>query len=116
MRPYIFNNEITDEIGIIIINCRLLLIVCRLICIFMFFKCMTLDPREQFGTNVRIRRERLGISQEELSALSNLHRTYIGSVERGERNLSLINILKIAKALKCDPAELLKGVNLIGIE
>ncbi|HNW66362.1 MAG TPA: helix-turn-helix transcriptional regulator [Aliarcobacter cryaerophilus] len=40
------------------------------------------------------------ISQEELSYRSNLHRTYIGAVERGEKNISLINMNKIAKALK----------------
>jgi len=61
--------------------------------------------------NIRYYRNKLGISQEKLAELSNLHRTYIGSVERGERNLSLKNIEKIASALKISPYELLKGEN-----
>lgn len=65
---------------------------------------------EQFGANVRARRENLGLSQAELADLATLDRTYIGSVERGERNVSLNNIVKIAKALNCLPADLLKGL------
>jgi transcriptional regulator with XRE-family HTH domain len=70
-----------------------------------------MKPTEQFGFNIRIKRQRLGISQEELASRARLHRTYIGSVERGERNISLINILKIAQALECSPIELLKHVS-----
>lgn len=53
----------------------------------------------QFGQKVREIRLEQKISQEELSYRSNLHRTYIGAVERGEKNISLINMDKIAKAL-----------------
>ena len=52
-----------------------------------------------FGKNVRKQRLEKRISQEQLAALTNLHRTYIGGIERGERNPSLLNISKIAKAL-----------------
>lgn len=52
-----------------------------------------------FGTQVRYYRKLKGISQEELAALSELHRTYIGAIERGERNVSLNNIEKISQAL-----------------
>lgn len=54
---------------------------------------------KEFGELVRKRREELTISQEELADKAELHRTYIGDIERGERNVSLINIKKIANAL-----------------
>lgn len=60
-----------------------------------------------FGSLVREKRQALGISQEELAFRSGLHRTYVGSVERGERNLSLENIFVFAKALNCSPKELI---------
>jgi transcriptional regulator with XRE-family HTH domain len=63
--------------------------------------------RVGFGKLLRAKRNSLGISQEELAFRSGLHRTYVGSVERGERNLSLENIFLFAKALGCKPAELL---------
>ena len=52
-----------------------------------------------FGNKVRYYRKLKMISQEELSNLCNLHRTYIGSIERGERNITLINAEKVANAL-----------------
>lgn len=61
------------------------------------------------GSNIRLRRKTLGISQEELAELSGLHRTYIGGIERGERNVSALNIERIAIALKASPYELLKA-------
>lgn len=63
-----------------------------------------------FGKSVRIQREKLQISQEELAFRCGLHRTYIGSIERGERNLSLLNIFKICKALEIKPDTLFKDV------
>ena len=54
---------------------------------------------KKFGCRVRDLRIAQGISQEVLAQKSGLHRTYIGGVERGERNISLVNIEKIAKAL-----------------
>ncbi len=60
-----------------------------------------------FGERVRGKRQGLGISQEELAFRSGLHRTYVGSVERGERNLSIENIFLLAKTLCCHPRDLL---------
>lgn len=60
------------------------------------------------GDNIRQLRTDIGLSQEKLSFACDLDRTYIGSVERGERNISIINLKKIAKALKTHPSDLLK--------
>lgn len=62
----------------------------------------------QFGNKVKQLREKKGWSQEELARRVGLHRTYIGSIERSERNISLINIEKIAKAFKVNISDLLK--------
>jgi len=61
-----------------------------------------------FARHVRERRKGLGVSQETLADECGLHRTYIGSIERAERNVSLDNIEKIAKALGAPAWELLK--------
>ncbi|MGA2319487.1 MAG: helix-turn-helix transcriptional regulator [Solirubrobacteraceae bacterium] len=65
------------------------------------------DPRARFGERLRSLRATKGISQEELAASSGLNRTYVGSVERGERNVSLLNIHKLAAALGVAPSTLL---------
>jgi len=57
---------------------------------------------EKFGTRVKEIRQARGITQEELSFKARLHRTYISSIEMGKRNVSLVNIEKLAKALGCD--------------
>ena len=62
----------------------------------------------KFGENVRFYRKKQDISQEELAFRANLHRTYIGMIERAEKNITLINIEKIANALKVNIYELLK--------
>lgn len=66
--------------------------------------------KKQFGNNVKNYRQGLGISQEALAEKASLHRTYIGSVERGERNISLENIVQLANALRVSPSELLQGI------
>ena len=62
----------------------------------------------RFGENVRAARKKKGWSQEGLSFEAGLHRTYIGMIERAEKNITLLNIEKIAKALKVEISELLK--------
>lgn len=57
------------------------------------------DPRLAFGEAVRKLRLAKGISQEKLAELADIHRTYIGDVERGARNIALVNMSKIAAAL-----------------
>ncbi len=59
------------------------------------------------GRSIRRSRSRRGISQEELASLSGLHRTYVGGIERGERNPSYTNIVRIAEALGERPSQLL---------
>ena len=71
---------------------------------------MNLDGQrflQERGGRLRQRRERLGWTQAGLGQRCGLHRTFIGSVERGERNVSLLNLRAIARALRIAPAELL---------
>ena len=69
-----------------------------------------LDVRIRFGRAVRQRRQKLGVSQEEFADLCGLDRTYIGGIERGERNVSLVNIEKIAQTFKVSLSDLFRGV------
>lgn len=71
---------------------------------------MALDGQELFRKAVRQRRLSMGLSQEALAERADLHWTYIGGIERGERNVSLINIVRLARALDLTPARLLAGV------
>jgi transcriptional regulator with XRE-family HTH domain len=59
-----------------------------------------------FGRRLKTLRKNLGYSQEVLAEIAGLHRTYVGGVERGERNISLTNIWRIADALGVPPSEL----------
>ncbi len=61
-----------------------------------------------FGSNVQKYRKQQQLSQEKLAELAGLHRTYIGMIERAEKNITLCNIEKIAKALGVQIGELLK--------
>ncbi|MDP9374956.1 MAG: helix-turn-helix transcriptional regulator [Chloroflexota bacterium] len=68
----------------------------------------TPDPRTLFGLRVRELRLARQLSQEELADASGLHPTYISGIERGHRNVSLLNIWRLARALDVQPAELLR--------
>ena len=67
-----------------------------------------LKLRKEFGDRIREIRKQLGMSQEDLGFKADLHRTYIGSIERGEQNVSLDNIGRLAKHLKVTLPELFK--------
>jgi transcriptional regulator with XRE-family HTH domain len=69
------------------------------------------DPRIVFGKHVRKLRHERGLSQEKLAELADLHRNYVGGVERGERNIAIINIVRLARALKVRPAKLLETIS-----
>lgn len=66
---------------------------------------------EIVGKTIRQLREAIGVSQEELAYRAGLHRTYIGGVERGERNLGVENLIRIARALEVSPTALLENVS-----
>src|SRR5436305_10865398 len=68
----------------------------------------TPDIRERFGDAVRTRREQLGLTQEDLADKAGIHRTYLSDIERGSRNLSLINIERVAAALDLPMSELFR--------
>jgi transcriptional regulator with XRE-family HTH domain len=68
------------------------------------------DPRKLFGNRVRELRLQRKFSQEKLAELADLHRNYVGGVERGERNVSLLNIVKLARGLKVRPCELVEPI------
>lgn len=59
------------------------------------------------GGTIRELRKNLGFSQEELAHRSSIDRSHMGKIERGERNVSIINIIRISRALHCAPSELL---------
>ncbi len=58
---------------------------------------------------VREIREQLGLSQDELAHKAGLHRTYVGAIERNERNITIRTLAKLAGALRCRPADLLEA-------
>jgi len=64
----------------------------------------------KLGETIKAFRQKASLSQEQLADLASLHRTYIGSVERGERNISFENIVQIARALDVKPSDLLKDI------
>ena len=68
------------------------------------------DIRERFGFAVKSRREDLGLTQEDLAGKAGIHRTYLSDVERGGRNVSLINIERLAEGLALGLPELFQRV------
>jgi transcriptional regulator with XRE-family HTH domain len=69
---------------------------------------MVEDPLVKFGEKVRRERLKKNLSQEELAARAGVHRTYIGMIERAEKNITLGNIVRIAKALDLEIMDLFK--------
>ena len=65
------------------------------------------SARLRLATNLRTARKALAVSQEALAEMAGLHRTYVGAIERGERNVSIDNIERLANALGLDVVELL---------
>ena len=87
----------------------MLIVVCRIIVfISIFYTTMNANIVLKFGRNVQQRRRSLGISQEHLAELAGVHRTYVGMIERGEKNITLRNIEKFAKALDMPIEDLMK--------
>ena len=66
----------------------------------------TRSVKSRFGNTLRKLRDERGYSQEELAERADLHRNYVGGVERGERNVGLENIVKLANALSVPPSDL----------
>ena len=70
------------------------------------------DPAlRRFGENVRSLREKKDLSQEQLAELADLDRTYIGGLERGERNATLASVIRVARALGIKAAALCEGID-----
>lgn len=68
------------------------------------------NPLLQFGERVKAVRQEQGLSQEDLADQADLHRNYISQIECGRRNLSLLNILKLARALKVPASKLIENI------
>ena len=70
------------------------------------------EPAQAFGEAVRAARKAQGISQEELAALAGIERSHMGKIERGERNITLLNLVRIAQTLNCRLSEILAKADL----
>jgi transcriptional regulator with XRE-family HTH domain len=70
-----------------------------------------MDVKQKFGLKIKELRLENGLSQEKLAELAQLHRTYISSLELGQRNVSIVNIERLANALKCDLKDLFTNLN-----
>jgi len=81
--------------------------VCRrVVCTDISFSMSRKEELLEFGKRLRELRHKKGYSQEKLAEIASLHRNYIGMIERGERNITLLNIKKIARALNIETKEL----------
>ncbi|SRR5260370_39910418 len=72
---------------------------------------MTADLQERFGLRIRQMRTRRGFSQEEFADICEIHRTFMGSIERGERNVTLNTLHRLAKGLQLPMSRLLSGLD-----
>ena len=72
---------------------------------------MSKNPKKKLGERIRTFRIQVGGSEEELAEACGLNRTYVGAVERGERNVSLINIVQFARALQVKPSDLVENIS-----
>lgn len=95
----------------------MILIVRRLI-VIIFVTLLLMKQKHplliQLGQNIRALRKKIGLSQEALAFQAELDRTYVGGVERGERNIGVLNLCGIAHALGVPPAALLDGIGIEG--
>jgi transcriptional regulator with XRE-family HTH domain len=66
----------------------------------------------RLGSSIRSTRKMQAISQEALADLAGIDRSHMGKIERGERNVSILNVVRIALALRCKPSDLLKDAQL----
>ena len=73
-------------------------------------QAMPLDIRIRFGLAIRRIREEQGINQEEAAERCGMHRTYYSGIERGQRNVSLVNIEKVGKGLRTSLPKLFEGI------
>jgi transcriptional regulator with XRE-family HTH domain len=71
--------------------------------------------RIAFGKIIREKRLLMGLSQEKLAEKADLHTNYVGSVERGERNIAIENIYALANALECSPKDLMPEIKIKSI-
>ncbi|MER1969152.1 helix-turn-helix transcriptional regulator [Castellaniella sp. GW247-6E4] len=76
----------------------------------------SLSPLTLFGQRLAQLRKEQGISQEQLALMSGIARSYVSGVERGKRNISLLNIVLLAQTLKVEPAELLSFTTTIAVK
>lgn len=89
----------------------MLLIECRFISSnLLIYSKNHMDILKKLGNNIREQRTKLDLSQEMLANNADIHRTYLGAVERGEKNVSFKNLHKIAKALNVSVSELTKQI------
>lgn len=70
-------------------------------------RCAMTELIIQFGLNLRAKRKALNITQDNLALMADLDRSYVGRIERGESNITLDVLYKLATALHCEPSELL---------
>ena len=66
---------------------------------------------KKLGENIRVLRHQKRLSQEQLAELTGLHRTYIGGIERGERNVSILNLICLSNALEITVSKMVEGIN-----